>query len=771
MNSRIKLSLYAFSIPAFCLSTVCANPLGGVVGSGVASITPGGNLLTISQASDRAIINWNSFNIANGETTLFQFNGAAGASSAVLNRVNIGNPSIIAGMLQSTIGVGGPRGGTVMVLNPSGILFTPSSTVNVGSLVASTLNLAHDDEFLNNATLHFSGASTAGIQNHGSLSAVGDIFLIAHTVQNSGNITAGDHAGLAAGTSVSLAQTGRERLTVLASSSTTTEADGVENTVAGQINATTAELKAAGGNIYALAINNGGVIRANTVTHEGGHIYLRASGGTVVNSGTLDASGTAAGVKGGEVQLTGEEVRVAAGSIVDASGNAGGGTVLIGGDLHGANPEVPNANHTVVEDGATIRADSLGSGNAGKVVVWSDGTTEFGGTISARSFGSRGAGGLAEISGRDHLALWGHAYLGGANGARGNLLLDPGSVLIDSGPNTAPPGTLDTFHDGWVVNQLNTGGADLTISTAAANNLNPEILTVDALANVSWNSGNSLTLVGNAGVTINGVIGNSGLGGLTVSSAAGGIAVNNTLTFSGGGNVNLSAFGTLGLNSSIVAQSLIASGASITLNSAGVTASPTVKTTGGGQTYNGPVALSAGTVLEDTTGGAIAFSSTVDGAQALEVNTAGTTSFGGAVGGTTPLTSLTTDNPAAAAGSIGGSTAVNGGSVATSGAQTYNDDVTLGADTVLNGSAVTLAKTVNGAAALTVNAAGATTFGGAVGGTTPLNSLTTDAAGSTAVNGGSVATSGAQTYNDDVTLGADTVLNGSAVTLAKTVNG
>jgi len=151
--------------------------------TGAASITSAGNLLTISQTSDRAIINWGSFNIANGETTLFQFNGAAGAGSAVLNRVNIGNPSTIAGMLRSTIGVNGPVGGTVFILNPSGLLFTPTSQVNVGSLVASTLELADDNEFLNNSTLHLSGTSTAGIRNQGRLTAADDIFLIAHTVQ------------------------------------------------------------------------------------------------------------------------------------------------------------------------------------------------------------------------------------------------------------------------------------------------------------------------------------------------------------------------------------------------------------------------------------------------------------------------------------------------------------------------------------------------------------------------------------------------------------
>ena len=103
-----------------------------------------------------------------------------------------------------------------------------------------------------------------------------------------------------------------------------------------------------------------------------------------------------------------------------------------------------------------------------------------------------------------------------------------------------------------------------------------------------------------------------------------------------------------------------------------------------------------------------------------------------------------------------GTTAINGGSVNTTGDQTYNDAVTLGANTILTdtgNSAIKLAQTVNGPFALTVNTGGTTTFGGAVGGTTALTSVTTDLAGTTAINGGSVKTTGGQTYNDAVTLG------------------
>ena len=182
--------------------------------------------------------------------------------------------------------------------------------------------------------------------------------------------------------------------------------------------------------------------------------------------------------------------------------------------------------------------------------------------------------------------------------------------------------------------------------------------------------------------------------------------------------------------------------------------------TTGTQIYNDAVALTGATTVTSSGNQAITFNNTVNGAQALAVNTTGTTTFGGAVGGTTALTSLTTN--------AGGTTAINGGTITTTGAQTYNDAVTLGADTTLNAGAgaITFGNTLDGAFNLVANSTGTTTFSGAAGNTTPLTSLTTNAGGTTAINGGSVTTSGNQTYNDNVTMNQATTLTstGGAIT-------
>jgi hypothetical protein len=71
----------------------------------------------------------------------------------------------------------------------------------------------------------------------------------------------------------------------------------------------------------------------------------------------------------------------------------------------------------------------------------------------------------------------------------------------------------------------------------------------------------------------------------------------------------------------------------------------------------------------------------------------------------------------------------------------------------MGGGDITFLSTVDGAYDFTINTAGATTFGGAVGGSAALGSVTTTAWGTTVLNGGSVTTAGAQTYNNPVTLG------------------
>ncbi len=235
----------------------------------------------------------------------------------------------------------------------------------------------------------------------------------------------------------------------------------------------------------------------------------------------------------------------------------------------------------------------------------------------------------------------------------------------------------------------------------------------------------------------------------TLSSASGDITLGGTVNSVFGLVLNSTGTSTLGGTSTL---------ASLTTNAGGTTVlSAGAITTGGAQTYNDAVTLGANTTLTSGSGN-ITLGGTVNGAFDLTLNTTGTSTLAGIVGGTTALASLATDD--------GGTTVISGGTITTSGRQTYLDALTLAADTTLAAGDIYLSRTVNGAFALTLNSSGTTSFFGVVGGTTALASLTTDAGGTTLFGAvlldpsvGTIRTSGAQTYNDAVTLGNVTGLS------------
>ena len=141
----------------------------------------------------------------------------------------------------------------------------------------------------------------------------------------------------------------------------------------------------------------------------------------------------------------------------------------------------------------------------------------------------------------------------------------------------------------------------------------------------------------------------------------------------------------------------------------------------------------------------------------------GTSTFSAAVGATTALASLSMD-PA-------DPTLIIGGSIITSGAQTYGDAVTLGANTTMTGHNVQFGGTVDGPYSLTINDAGVTAFSGVVGGLAHLTSLTTAAGGTVDLDTTAVTTTGAQTFNDNMVLGSDVTFSGVGLTFGGSIDG
>ncbi|NQV82086.1 MAG: filamentous hemagglutinin N-terminal domain-containing protein, partial [Alphaproteobacteria bacterium] len=343
--------------------SVYAAPQGGEVVHGSAAIESSGAVTNIT-TSNKAIINWHGgFDIAANETVNFI---QPSAMSKVLNRIDNGNPTEILGSLNAN--------GKVYIFNSAGIMFGEGSQVNVNALYAAGANITNED-FLNNVD-RFTNV-TGQVVNYGTIQA-NTVALIGSYVANHGDIVtpANGFVTMVAGDDILLSEKGGH---IFAKITGGAGDAGVENTG----NITSGEVTISAGDFYSIAIHNSGSITAPRVVMEGG------ATGTVWNEGLVDAS-SAEGV-GGTVQILGADV--AHTGTINADGATGGGTVLIGGDYQGSNPDVRNADRTYVD--GEITANATIDGDGGTIVVWSDSVTQYAGQIAARGAGN-GEGGFAE---------------------------------------------------------------------------------------------------------------------------------------------------------------------------------------------------------------------------------------------------------------------------------------------------------------------------------------------------------------------------------------
>ena len=473
-------TIFAASVALIFSHGPWANPTGPSVASGAASFATAGRTLTVTN-SPNAILQWQGFSIGAGEVTRFQ---QQGATSAVLNRVIGQDPSAILGTLSSN--------GRVFLVNPNGILFGQGSRVDVAGLVASTLHIS-DADFLAGRLNFQSGAIAQPLVNQGGLHSAsgGHIYLVAPDITNSGLVSSpGGEVILAAGRSVSIVDIGTPNLKV--------EISAAESRARnlGQIVADSGRI-----GVYAGLISQQGIVRADSVSKDAtGKIVFRASGTTTLEAGSVTS---AAGAKGGEIRVLGRQVGLLGDARVDASGDAGGGVVLVGGDLQGKNPDVPNALRTYFGPDATIKADAIVSGDGGKVILWADETTRAHGNISARGGAHGGNGGFVETSGH-YLEATRAPDVSAPRGNGGTWLLDPFDITIDatSDQNIANAGPGQFFYEATgspstvtvstLLSALS-GGGNVTVSTTGSGTALGNI-TVNAPISTSQTTAASLTL-------------------------------------------------------------------------------------------------------------------------------------------------------------------------------------------------------------------------------------------------------------------------------------
>ncbi|MGH8581289.1 MAG: filamentous hemagglutinin N-terminal domain-containing protein [Gammaproteobacteria bacterium] len=430
MTYRIGVAVLVL---AWLTASAYAAPQGGQVVAGAARIVQSRpHRLDVVQQTGRAAINWQSFSIGARERVNFR---QPSKHSATLNRVTGQDISSIQGRLTAN--------GRVFLVNPNGILLGKGAKVDVGGLVASTANIGDEDFMAGRYRFTEPGRPGSRVVNNGEINAAegGLVAFVAPGVENSGAITARlGRVALASGDAFTLDLYGDQLVDVQVDASTlegltdsegrpidtlvkqrgTIQADG------GEVLLTAARAQAAIDNV----INMSGIIRTRSVGREKGEIVLYGGAeGKVQVSGVLDASGRNAMESGGTVKVLGDQVALRAGARVDVSGDRGGGKVLLGGAYQGKGT-VPRSSRTVVERRARVKADALRRGDGGKVIVWSDGATNYHGHISAKGGAVAGDGGLIEVSGKKDLTFRGDVDLRAAQGAGGTLLLDPENIVV-----------------------------------------------------------------------------------------------------------------------------------------------------------------------------------------------------------------------------------------------------------------------------------------------------------------------------------------------------
>ncbi|HEU0202426.1 MAG TPA: filamentous hemagglutinin N-terminal domain-containing protein [Burkholderiaceae bacterium] len=418
-----------------------AAPQGGQVAGGQAAITQSGAHTQVNQASQRAIINWQSFGLRAGESIDFNQPNAA---AAILNRVTGHDASAIFGRMTAN--------GQVFLVNPNGVLFGRGAEVNVGSLLATTSNIRDADFMAGRLEFREPGRPGATVRNEGTITVAqgGFAALVAPQAANAGVITARlGKVALAAGDAFVLDLYGDALVNLVVDAATLsalTDANGqplaarVDHTGnifadGGRVELTAATVKRLVDNV----INVSGAIRAHSLAEAGGVVSLRGDAHTRLEvAGSIDVAGRNA--RGGRIEATAGNVLLAAGAHLDASGDAGGGRVLIGGDWQGGGT-LPNAHETRVERGARVDASARATGDGGTVVVWAQGDTRFEGAVAARGGALGGNGGQVEVSGKARLGFDGVVDAAAPQGRAGTLLLDPTNLVIDgAGGSDALPG-------------------------------------------------------------------------------------------------------------------------------------------------------------------------------------------------------------------------------------------------------------------------------------------------------------------------------------------
>lgn len=378
MNQSSSSIRSARALPALTTLTLamgCVGPAwaidGGTIAAGTGTIQTRRNVTTVNQSSDRMIVNWRNFDLARDQSVNFR---QPGATSAVLNRVGgSGKATEILGSINAN--------GRVFVVNPDGVMFGRTAKVNVGALVASSLD-AKDASFMQDDTAggylqmrHGGG----GVRNEGTINASDTAVLLGGKVENPGTVRA-RNVRLAAmnGAAIRLGDSSFDILPTVVAKDGSVLNSGTLSARGGNVDISAA----VAGDLIGGAIRNTGLIEATrAVTGEGGSIVLGSDfAGAIRIGGKLRAdNGIQAHTDlpvcipempqelmldtlGHDRAASGHDVRVEPGARVQAGGGvrfrALDGDVITAGTVYGSGVLLESSRNVTIS--APIRATSGG---------------------------------------------------------------------------------------------------------------------------------------------------------------------------------------------------------------------------------------------------------------------------------------------------------------------------------------------------------------------------------------------------------------------------
>jgi filamentous hemagglutinin family protein len=286
-------------------------PQGGSVTIGQGTISSNGsNQMVIKQTSDKLGINWQSFDVGADGHVIFD---QPGKNSVALNRVIGSDGSAILGKIDAN--------GQVILINPNGVVFGKDAKVNVGGLMASTLDISDADFKNGDYKLAAVTGKDGEVVNNGTLQAAegGYIALLGKSVKNNGVIRAQlGSAAMAAGDAMTLDFSGDGLINVQVTKSAVkalVDNHGLIQADGGSVLMTARATNA----LMDTVVNNDGVIQAQTINSKSGKIFLDGGpidgSGVVMVDGTLDASAPVSG-NGGFIETSGKEVQIKEPTIV-----------------------------------------------------------------------------------------------------------------------------------------------------------------------------------------------------------------------------------------------------------------------------------------------------------------------------------------------------------------------------------------------------------------------------------------------------------------------